>query len=170
VKIVAVTGPSQSGKTLLITRLIPEFRSRGLSTAVIKHCGHGFLLDVEGKDSWKYDRAGAGGVALGGPAELAILKKCDDFRDFRELARRYFPEAGIVLVEGGRGVRDLKKVQVVRRGLESDAGAAAGDLVAVVSDAGSVAEVPVFLPDQASELADFLVANLVEEPVDGKEE
>ena len=48
-KIVAIAGPSQCGKTLLITRLIPEFRARGLSVAVIKHCGHGFCLDVEGK-------------------------------------------------------------------------------------------------------------------------
>ncbi len=162
-KIVAVTGPSQSGKTLLITRLIPELRGRGLAVAVIKHCGHGFLLDVEGKDSWKYGQAGAAGVALIAPGEIAVLKKTGDFPDFRDLARCYFPEAAIVLVEGGRGIRGLKKVQVVRRGLEADAGIEEEELLAVVSDADSVADVPVFLPGQAAELAAFLVANLAEE-------
>jgi molybdopterin-guanine dinucleotide biosynthesis adapter protein len=163
VKIVAITGPSQSGKTLLITRLIPEFRARGLSVAVIKHCGHGFLLDVEGKDSWKYGQAGAGGVALVAPGEIAVLKKAGGLLDFRDLAGRYFPEVSIVLVEGGKGIRGLKKVDVIRRGLEADAGLETEDLLAVVSDADSVADVPVFLPGQTAELADFLIAILAEE-------
>jgi molybdopterin-guanine dinucleotide biosynthesis adapter protein len=163
-KIVAIAGPSQSGKTLLITRLIPEFRARGLSVAVIKHCGHGFCLDVEGKDSWKYGQAGARGVALVAPGEIAVLKKTDDPWDFRDLAGCYLSEADIVLVEGGKGVNGLKKVEVIRRGLEADAVVEREGLLAVVSDADSVADVPVFIPSQAAELADFLIANLAEEP------
>jgi molybdopterin-guanine dinucleotide biosynthesis adapter protein len=160
-KIVAIAGPSQSGKTLLITRLIPEFRARGYSVAVIKHCGHGFLLDVEGKDSWKYRQAGAEGVALLAPGEMAVLRKSSgDPRDFRETAERYFGDASIVLVEGGKGIRGLKKVELVRRGLDPDGGIEREGRLAVVSDADVVADVPVFLPGQAAALADFLIANL----------
>ena len=50
-RIVAVVGLSETGKTRLVVRLIEEFRRRGLRVAAVKRCSHGFSLDTEGKDS-----------------------------------------------------------------------------------------------------------------------
>ena len=45
--IFAIVGHSKSGKTRLISQLIPGLKSRGYTVAVIKHCPHGFELDPE---------------------------------------------------------------------------------------------------------------------------
>lgn len=45
-RIFAVSGVKDSGKTTLISRLIPHFKRKGLSVSVIKHDGHDFIPDV----------------------------------------------------------------------------------------------------------------------------
>ena len=62
--ILAVSGVKNSGKTTLITKLLPELKKRGLQVAVIKHDGHDFEADVPGTDSWKYAQAGADGTCV----------------------------------------------------------------------------------------------------------
>src|SRR2546427_449321 len=57
--ILCFVGRSNSGKTTLIERLIPVLVREGYRIATIKHAGHGFDLDTEGKDSWRLKRAGA---------------------------------------------------------------------------------------------------------------
>ena len=46
--IVVICGVKNSGKTTLITKLIPKFTSLGYKVATIKHDGHDFDADVEG--------------------------------------------------------------------------------------------------------------------------
>ena len=58
-RIVSFVGRSGTGKTTLIERLIPELSARGLRVAVIKHDAHRFDIDKEGKDSWRFTKAGA---------------------------------------------------------------------------------------------------------------
>ena len=49
----AVSGWKNSGKTTMITRLVPELVRRGYKVAVIKHDGHDFESDVPGTDSYR---------------------------------------------------------------------------------------------------------------------
>lgn len=42
----AVSGVKNSGKTTLITKLLPILTGRGLKVATIKHDGHDFQTDV----------------------------------------------------------------------------------------------------------------------------
>ncbi len=155
-KTVAIVGQSQSGKTSLIRRLIPELQKRGHSVFVIKHCGHGFTLDLEGKDSWEFSRAGAAGVGMVGPGELAVITKGKADIDFRQITRRHFPTADFVMVEGGPGIRGLKKIEILRKGFDDRPASAPGDLLAVISEEEGPFSVPRFDPRQAKEIADFL--------------
>ncbi|MBC7225358.1 MAG: molybdopterin-guanine dinucleotide biosynthesis protein MobB, partial [Anaerolineae bacterium] len=41
----SVVGKSDSGKTTLLEKLIPELKRRGYRVAVIKHDVHGFHID-----------------------------------------------------------------------------------------------------------------------------
>ena len=59
IPIMAFAGYSGSGKTTLLEKLIREIKSRGVRLAVIKHDGHQFEIDHEGKDSWRFTHAGA---------------------------------------------------------------------------------------------------------------
>ena len=45
--IFAISGYKNSGKTTLITKLIPELKQRGYRVAVIKHDGHDFEALIE---------------------------------------------------------------------------------------------------------------------------
>ena len=62
VPILSFVGRSNSGKTTLIERVIPELVRAGYKVATVKHAGHGFDLDTEGKDSWRHKQAGASSV------------------------------------------------------------------------------------------------------------
>jgi molybdopterin-guanine dinucleotide biosynthesis protein B len=169
-KIVAVVGPSGSGKTRLIVRLAPEFSRRGLRVGVVKCCGHGFLLDVEGKDSWQYRQAGAFGVVLAAPGEIAVLRASVSEDDPRDLARRYLGDADIVLVEGGKSLSGLPKVEVLRGGLGSGPLTVSGDLLALVTEAPPAGVgCPVFGPEEAPALAEFLLERLEDERMETDE-
>jgi len=175
-KIVAAVGLSETGKTLLLTALIGEFKRRGLRTFAVKHCSHGFSLDLEGKDTWKYTQAGADGVAMVSDEEWAVVQKTAE-TDLRAMAERAFAGAEIVLVEGGKQARGLRKIEVLRSGISDVVQTPPEELLAVVSDRGAPpgTTVPVFTFSQTSEICDLILAEK-EDPmtkisleVDGKD-
>ena len=76
--ILCFVGRSNSGKTTLIERVIPELVKEGYRLATIKHAGHGFNLDTEGKDSWRHKRAGAGMVIVTSKGSLAMFTDVEE--------------------------------------------------------------------------------------------
>jgi molybdopterin-guanine dinucleotide biosynthesis protein B len=175
-RIVAVVGFSEAGKTRLVVRLIGELKARGLRVAAVKRCSHGFTLDTEGKDTADFSRAGADGVAMISPDGWAALRKVGDVAA-PALAVRLFPDADVVLIEGGKGASGVPKIEVLRSCVSGTLTGRPGELLAVVSDGPPPggAPVPVFRPDEAARLAD-LILSLEEAPmadikleVDGRE-
>ena len=57
--VLGICGCSGSGKTTLIEALIPRLHSIGLQVTVVKHGAHNVNIDVPGKDSDRFFRAGA---------------------------------------------------------------------------------------------------------------
>ena len=94
----AISGYKNSGKTTLITRLIPELTKRGYKVAVIKHDGHDFESDVPGTDSYRHQKAGAYGTAVFSGNRFLVTKACQGITE-RDLFAA-FPEADIILIEG----------------------------------------------------------------------
>ncbi len=158
-KIVAVVGFSESGKTRLVVRLIRELTARGLRVSAVKRCSHGFSLDTEGKDTADFSRAGADGVAMISPDGWAALGTSSAV-DASRLAVRLFPDADVVLVEGGKDVRGTRKIEVLGAGVAAAPMSLPGELVAVVAY-GPVPEgaaVPVFGPDDISGITDLILS------------
>ncbi|MGB5281769.1 MAG: molybdopterin-guanine dinucleotide biosynthesis protein MobB, partial [Arenicellales bacterium] len=50
---------SGTGKTTLLTQLLPLMVEQGLKVAVVKHAHHTFDIDHPGKDSYELREAGA---------------------------------------------------------------------------------------------------------------
>lgn len=94
----AISGYKNSGKTTLITKLIPELTKRGYKVAVIKHDGHDFESDVPGTDSYRHQKAGAYGTAVFSKNRILVTKECRGITE-RDLFAA-FPEADIILIEG----------------------------------------------------------------------
>lgn len=102
--IVAISGPKNSGKTHLIESLIPRVSTLGLRYAVLKHDAHAHMvIDREGKDSWRYRRAGAPKVGIVGPLGSVSMDFESPFGeacDAAEFIEEKFAEVELVLAEG----------------------------------------------------------------------
>lgn len=94
----AVSGYKNTGKTTLITRLVPELTRRGHRVAVIKHDGHDFTPDVPGTDSYRHREAGAYGTAVYSNYRFMVTKPWTQGN--LDFLIQMFPEADIILVEG----------------------------------------------------------------------
>lgn len=94
----AVSGYKNSGKTTLITQLIPELKNRGYKVAVIKHDGHDFEGDVPGTDTYRFQKAGAYGTAVYSPNRLMVMKESGNPNE--RMLMEAFKEADIILIEG----------------------------------------------------------------------
>jgi molybdopterin-guanine dinucleotide biosynthesis protein B len=161
-KIIAFVGDSESGKTRLIARLVAELKERGLTVAVVKHCSQGFDFGGAEKDSSKFLAAGADGVALAAPGEIAVLRRMECESDHAALAREQFGAADIVLVEGGKRNVGLKKIEVLRKGSSGGIKTRRQELVAVVADYPAAPRMPTFHPDDVSKLANWLLKHQFE--------
>ena len=86
---IAVVGAKKSGKTTTIENLTRELTKRGYKVAVIKHINEDFIIDTPGKDTWRYQQAGAKTIIAIGTNQTAtiektttslanLLKKCED--------------------------------------------------------------------------------------------
>jgi len=76
VPVLAVIGHKKSGKTTVIERLVSKFTSKGLRVATAKHISEkGFVMDAEGKDTWRYSAAGADLVMAVTEAESILRVK-----------------------------------------------------------------------------------------------
>jgi len=155
-KIIAFVGKSDTGKTRLIQRLVAEWKRRGRSVSVIKHCSHGFTLDLEGKDTWQFMEAGADQVAMVSSETVATIQKRTSEPDLLEIAETVFPSSDIVIIEGGRRSRNLKKIEVLRSGISETIETPKDELLAVVSDTKLDIDTSAFQPDQITALADFI--------------
>ena len=96
--IYAVSGYKNSGKTTLISKLLPLLVQRGRKVAVIKHDGHDFVGDVPGTDTYRHQQAGAYGTAIFSQGHFMVNKHCDHVTEKDLIA--LFPEADIILLEG----------------------------------------------------------------------
>jgi hypothetical protein len=104
--------------------------------------------------------AGSDGVGLVGPDTLAVIRKETPGRRFSGSAARWFPEADIVLVEGGPGIAGIRKIEVLRKGEKPST--AAAELLALVSEGPAAGTAPRFRGDDIGALADFLATLALE--------
>lgn len=110
--VVAVSGVKNSGKTTLITQMLPRLAVAGLRTAVIKHDGHRFLPDPVDTDTGRVLAAGAWGAAIfDGETYKVIRREAVDEARLIPL----FPDADLILLEGFKH-SPWPKLELVREG------------------------------------------------------
>lgn len=93
-----ICGYKNSGKTTLITKLIPLLNQKGYKVATIKHDGHDFVGDVPDTDSYRHKTAGAYGTAVFSENRFQIVKEIPGITESDLM--EFFPEADIILIEG----------------------------------------------------------------------
>lgn len=161
IPIVSIVGKSDSGKTTLIEKLVPELVGRGYRVGTVKHDVHGFDVDREGKDSWRHKQAGARSVLIASPVRIALMEDVDRDLPLEGIRDRYFRDVDLILTEGyKRG--PMPKVEVSRRERSRELICTeADDLVAVVSDQDHEVHVPVFRFEEVKALADRIEQKVI---------
>jgi molybdopterin-guanine dinucleotide biosynthesis protein MobB len=152
--IVSIVGCSNSGKTTLIEKLIPELKRRGYRIGTIKHTHHVPDIDRAGKDSSRHRAAGADTVVLASPGRVAMIKQTDS--ESIDALAGYFNDVDLLMTEGYKG-EPKPKIEVVRAAMGTEL-LCRNDprLVAVATDAPIAVEVPVFQLDDPVPIADFI--------------
>ena len=152
--IISIVGKSQSGKTTLIEKLIPELKNRGYKIGTVKHAYHAFDMDKPGKDSWRHKAAGADTVIVASPGKIAIIK--DEPSDSLNAFEKYLDDMDLVITEGFKR-KNRPKIEVLRAA-RNDAPLCRDnqDLIALVTDTDIDLGVPLFGLDDIEALADLI--------------
>ncbi len=155
--VIAFSGFSGSGKTTLIEKLIPVFKGRGYRVAVIKHDAHDFEIDKEGKDTFRFSRAGADKVYIASASKSARMNSSSSSLDEMLADCR---DADIVLIEGYRN-SDIKKIGITGRDTGYRLPGPADDFEAIVTDDTErfckLTDRPVFDRNDTVKISDWII-------------
>ena len=160
-KVIGVCGFKNSGKTTLVEKLVRQLSDQGYRISTVKHAHHDFDIDHEGRDSFRHRKAGATEVAVISQHRFAIMHELRRAEppSLDDILAKLSP-CDLVIVEGYK--RDSHyKIEV--RNLELNHPILAGEdptIVAIAAN-GEIADsaIPVFNRDDASNLAQFIIAH-----------
>ncbi len=110
---------SGTGKTTLLTQLIPILKQQGLRIGLIKHSHHNFQIDQPDKDSFRLREAGASPVMLVSTHRRAIITEIDPVREpvlDEQLLAFDQSELDLILVEGFKATQ-FPKIELHRPSL-----------------------------------------------------
>jgi len=164
-KILGIVGWKNSGKTTLVSRLLPALAAQGFGVSTLKHAHHEFDVDQPGKDSYIHRQAGAHEVLITSARRWVLMHEARDEpeAELGHLLRRLSP-VDVVLVEGFKR-HSHPKIEVHRRNGTGEPAPLLcrddPDVIALVTDE-EVGEVPVpkFRSDELDRLVAFLLPAL----------
>lgn len=152
--VISIVGKSESGKTTLIEKIIPELKKRGYKIGTIKHAYHGFDIDQKGKDSWRHKKAGADMTLVASPGKIALIK--DENSESLAHLEKYFDDMDLVIVEGYKK-ESRPKIEVFRSTRHRQPLCQGDDnLIAFVTDTDLDLKAPRFGLEDIEKLADLI--------------
>lgn len=150
-----VAAQSETGKTTILEKLLPVLKERGLRVAALKgHLQH-YNLDLPGKDSWRFTKAGAEVSGLTTP-DSYILIGSNSSKSGNEAAAEMLRDMDLVIIEGNKKSSN-PKIEVVRSALNREP-LLPFNTIAVVTDRHDLnLDIPVYNLKDSVGLADFIV-------------
>lgn len=119
VPILGFAARSGTGKTTLLTQLIPILTKKGLRVALVKYSHHDFDIDRPGKDSYRLREAGATPVLLTSPHRRALITEFEPEHQVslnEEIQQLPLDQIDLILVEGFKHV-SFPKIELHRANL-----------------------------------------------------
>ncbi len=156
-KIFSIVGWSGSGKTMLITRLIENFKAKQRRVIAVKSTHAGYALQPEGKDTARFLQAGAEEVYLLNEKEMLRMTRLDSPDMLLADLEARLDAGDIVLLEGlVRPGIPVIEVEDPRR--HNALKSAPDELAAVIGAATGAPGRPGFHPDDIDAIAAFMEA------------
>ncbi|MCC8120690.1 MAG: cyclic pyranopterin monophosphate synthase MoaC [Oscillospiraceae bacterium] len=157
IPVFAFAAYSGTGKTTLIEGVLRELKARGLRVAVIKHDGHRFEIDREGKDSWRFAQAGADITVISSQEKTAYIEQRSlSLEQLLDMAH----DVDLILVEGYKNA-SLPQIGIARRATGKGFTAPLERYIAIVTDMDEVeTALPRFALEDYQGVAEFMVQNM----------
>lgn len=166
-KIVTFIGWHDSGKTTLATQVVNALKNRGYRVAVIKSSKEkGIAFDSPGTDTDKHRQAGADAIMFVAPDQMVLMTDNQNL-SLTTLAHHYFPDVDIVIGEGFKQARHVKKIEVVRDKTQTLRKEVTG-VIAVATDM-EISGDYIFRLNESSEIASFIEKRFLEDTGKGVE-
>lgn len=148
---------SGTGKTTLIEKLILRLKEAGLRLAVIKHDAHGFDIDHEGKDTWRFTKAGSDMTIIASAQQTACIEQGE--KPFNEVAALVH-DVDLILVEGYKRV-GITRIGICREATGKGFTDEITNFAAIVTDIDGIeSKVPCFRLDDIDGVAEFILGNM----------
>ncbi|MCP5107645.1 MAG: molybdopterin-guanine dinucleotide biosynthesis protein B, partial [bacterium] len=153
-KVFTIAGWSGSGKTVLITQLIKQFRSKNKKVAAVKHAPHKYYLEPEAADTFKFLDAGSDEVCLVAQKQMLFLKPVTGETDIFGLLETRYGHCDFLLLEGLRR-DDIPLMEVFDSTRHDTLKFPIERLIAVVSDKPVTDRKPNFNRDEIKKIIEF---------------
>ena len=112
---------SGTGKTTLLSQVIPLLKSRKIRIGMLKHAHHDFDIDQPGKDSYILRKSGAEQVLVASSQRWALMVETPGQQDadlWNLLNHFDLDKLDLLLIEGFKHIR-YPKIEVYRRSLNN---------------------------------------------------
>ena len=152
IPIVSFVAYSGTGKTTFLERLIPKLKAQGLKIAIVKHDGHRFEIDHEGKDSDRFTKAGADVTGLISSEKAVLMENRQT--DPEEFLKK-IDGVDLILTEGFKQ-GPWPKIMLHRKGSGKPMPLLPEECLAVISDVEILDCENVFPLEEIEKMADFL--------------
>ncbi|OOM76491.1 molybdopterin-guanine dinucleotide biosynthesis protein B [Clostridium sp. BL-8] len=118
IKVISIVATkSETGKTTLIEALIPILKEKNYNIGVLKHDAHNFEIDKEGKDSYRFVKAGADKMVISSKEKIAMIEKTKEEKELEEILE-LFAGMDLVIIEGYKN-NGYPKIEVHRKEVDS---------------------------------------------------
>jgi len=153
IPIYSIVAYSGTGKTTILEKLITVLKERGVRVAIIKHDAHDFEIDREGKDSWRFTRAGADVTVLVSGKKAAIME--NRYVTLDDLLNK-ITDVDLILTEGYKSGK-WPKIAVKRMESGKPLPLPVEECFAIMTDDPELTGPAVFSLDGVSALADLIL-------------
>ena len=147
---------SGTGKTTLLEQLIFLLKEKNYRLAVVKHDAHNFEIDKEGKDTWKFARAGADVTLISSASKTAMIEYRP--RSFEENISMIH-DVDLILVEGYKQ-EHIPRIGICRKETGKGLPGSPTDYIALVTDTPEIFSsynVPCFGFSEVISITNFII-------------
>ena len=157
--VVCFVGRKNSGKTTLMEKVILGLKAAGHRVAAVKHDAHRFEIDHPGKDSYRFQAAGADTTVVSSQRKTAVVLHHQEEMPVESILARFVAGVDIVLLEGYKTSR-FPKIEVHRKATgEPLLHPPPAGLIAVATDEPVDAAVPRLDIHDSDSLVGFIIEN-----------
>ena len=167
IPIIGFAAYSGTGKTTLLTSIIPVLKQRGYRVGMIKHAHHQFDIDHPGKDSYELRKAGADQMLIASNKRWALMVENPTNESSPSLQKMIkqldSSSVDIILVEGFKS-ESFPKIELHRPEVNSNLMYQTDkNIIAIATEKslGLADNIPQLDINNPHQVADFIIANIL---------